>query len=194
MPIRPFLVIIILCGLQSFAVTAQETRTCTITNVKACNSTNALIWDDAFIEKLREYIGDRPTGWLYENGTMSGQMVDVLGGAGNQRVTFGDNLIRFSACRFRSCPEKGAVILTTEGEIKAFAIIHFNVSDGFTEDPLLTILTRHKGDAFPEIENHLVDWYTQVFKHHLISLKRYDSPTIDHYINNITDHEIIILK
>lgn len=191
---RPFFALLILCGLQPFSIAAEETRICSITNVEACSSTNRLVWDDAFIQKLRQYIGDRPAGWLYEDGTMSGQMIDVLGGQDNERVTFGDNLIRFSACRYHSCPEKGAVIVTTDGEIKAFAIIHFNVSDGYTEDPLLTILTRHKGDDFSIIENHIVDWYTQVFEYHFISLKRYDSPTINYYINNITKHEVIHLE
>ncbi len=168
---------------------------CTLHTLSECDNTNQLVWDQAFDDALADFIGDRPAGWLYEDGTMLGQVQAVLGGPSNAPVYFSNNLVRFSACRHHSCPEKGAVVLTTDGEIVAVGVIHFDVSRHFTLNPMLTTLTREKGDRFQTAADHLFAWYEKVITDHNKSLiERYGHEKAKDDLNSVRDPEIIILE
>ncbi|WP_149999633.1 hypothetical protein [Iodidimonas gelatinilytica] len=159
---RHALPLLLAACILSFIPATGRAGDCTIHTLSECRNTNRLMWDPAFREAREAFIGDRPAGWLYENGTMLGQVNTVLGGPPDEPVYFSDNLVRFSACRPHSCDEKGAVVLTTDGEIVAVGVLHFDNSRTRSGHPMLTILTRKRDDRFQEAADHLIAWYEMV--------------------------------
>ncbi|GAK34494.1 hypothetical protein AQ1_02393 [alpha proteobacterium Q-1] len=167
---------------------------CTLHTLSKCDNTNQLIWDQAFDDAMAAFIGDRPAGWLYEDGTMLGQVRAVLGGGADKPVYFSQGLVRFSACRHHSCDEKGAVVLTTEGEIVAVGVIHFDVSREYSGHRMLTILTRKRDDRFQEVADHLVAWHEKVVTDYNNWLKeRYGLPDTSEKLGKMRDPEIVLL-
>jgi len=192
--LRPLVAILFLFASLSSASSASNSTRCGINNLEACINTNRLVWDKAFQEALAEFIGDRPAGWLYEDGTMLGQVRAVLGGPPDRPVHFGNNLIRFSACRHHSCDEKGAVVLTTDGEIIAVGVLHFDISRTRSGHPMLTVLTRARNGRFQDAADHLFAWYEKVTTDYNKRQKeRYELPETSEKLRRISDPEIVVL-
>lgn len=183
-----------LAGMLWPGLTALDRASCSIDKLAECESTNQLIWDPAFREARQAFIGDRPAGWLYEDGTMLEQVAAVLGGPSKEPVYFSDGLVRFSACRWHSCDEKGAVVLTTEGEIIAIGVIHFDLSRQYTGHRMLTILTRQRDDRFHLAADYLVAWYEKVVTDYNNFLKEnYQLPDTSEKLERLRDTEIVLL-
>ncbi|MEN5361916.1 hypothetical protein [Brevundimonas intermedia] len=96
---------------------------CGLSSLSACRTTNNLVWDTGFGQALGRFLGERQAAYLWERGSVRDQARAVLGGPPDAPIIV-ENLYRFTACRLHSCPEKGAVFLTSSGEIMAVAILH----------------------------------------------------------------------
>jgi len=105
------------------SVAQAPATACGLSNLAACRTTNALIWDTGFRQALAQFLGERQAAYLWEGGSVLGQARAVLGGPPDAPTLVGD-LYRFTACRLHSCTEKGAVVLTSSGEIRAVAVLH----------------------------------------------------------------------
>ena len=183
-----------LAGMLWLGLTALDRAGCSIDNLADCENTNRLIWDPAFREARHAFIGDRPAGWLYKDGTMLDQVSAVLGGPPDEPVNFSDGLVRFSACRGHSCDEKGAVVLTTEGEIVAVGVLHYDISRTRSGHPMLTILTRQRDDRFQLAADHLVAWYEKVVTDYNNWLKEnYGLSGTSDKLRRMRDPEIVLL-
>jgi hypothetical protein len=124
---------------------------CEPSNLGDCMDTNWLIWSNEFIDDLTAFIGDGTASWLYKDGDMINQVIDVLGGPPEEPVKVGDGLLRFAACRAHSCPEKGAVFLTKSGEIKMVAVLDYRCADDCNDDYTLEILIRKRDPALEKL-------------------------------------------
>lgn len=182
-------------GVLWMGLTGLDRASCSEDNILGCRLTRDILSKASVREKLHRYTGDKPAGWLYKDGTMAGQAIEVLNGPDpDPPVRFGDNLVRFSACRWHSCDEKGAIVLTANGEIVAVGVLHFDVSRHYTRHPMLTILTRDKGDRFREAADHLVAWYEKVTTDYNQMLKEhYGLPDTSDKLRNIRKPEIVLL-
>ncbi|HXH14545.1 MAG TPA: hypothetical protein VNJ10_00260 [Sphingomonas sp.] len=89
----------------------------------ACRGTNQLVASPAFTTAVRRFIGQRRASYLYKDGDVAAQQIEVLGGPPEEPTRIGE-LYRFTACRAHSCPEKGAAVLDTAGRIVALAILY----------------------------------------------------------------------
>ena len=181
--------------MQSTPSAGIDKNTCSKDNILACKLTRNALWEGSVASELRRLIGERQAGWLYDGG-MADQVIDVLNGPDpDPPVRFGDNLIRYSACRWHSCEEKGAVVLTTEGEIVSAGVIHFDVSRNYSNDRMLTILTRNRNEHFQEVVDHLFAWYEKVtIDYNESMIKLYGRAKAWDDLRTIRDPEIIHFK
>lgn len=99
---------------------------CGPTSLPACTTTNDLIWNDEFKRKLKRFLGARKASYLYRNGSLYEQAKEVLNGPPDEPTRLSDKSWIFTACRSHSCPEKGAVVLSSKGDIIAVGILHFS--------------------------------------------------------------------
>ncbi len=96
---------------------------CAPASLNACRDTNQLVMAPAFTAAVRRFIGKRKAAYLYANGDVADQQIEVLHGPPDEPTRIG-NLYRFTACRAHSCPEKGAAVLDPAGKIVALAILY----------------------------------------------------------------------
>ena len=96
---------------------------CAPARLAACRNTNQLVMAPAFTAAVRRFIGKRKASYLYANGDVATQQVEVLHGPPDAPTRIG-TLYRFTACRAHSCPEKGAAVLDPAGGIVALAILY----------------------------------------------------------------------
>lgn len=113
---------------------------CDTDHISLCEDTNELIWSKGFADQVGAFIGEGTASWLYANGSRIDQMIEVLGGPPQVRQKVGDDLWLYGACRAHSCPEKGAVIVSSKGDITAAAILHFTCTTTCQDDYTLTII------------------------------------------------------
>ena len=106
---------------------------CAPARLSACQDTNQLVMAPAFTAAVRRFIGKRKAAYLYANGDVAGQQIDVLHGPPDEPTRIG-NLYRFTACRAHSCPEKGAAVLDPAGKIVALAILYSPCATADTRD------------------------------------------------------------
>ena len=99
----------------------------------ACRDTNQLVHAPAFTAAVRRFIGKRTASYLYKDGDVAAQQLDVLGGPPEAPTRIGE-LYRFTACRAHSCPEKGAAVLDPAGRIVALAILYSPCATADTRD------------------------------------------------------------
>lgn len=114
----------VLLMLSAAAAPAPEPAPrCAPSRLAACRNTNQLTGAPAFRTAVRRFIGKRQASYLYKDGDVATQQLDVLGGPPDEPTRIGD-LYRFTACRAHSCPEKGAAVLDPAGRIVALAILY----------------------------------------------------------------------
>ncbi len=122
---------------------------CTPYRPAACASINALIVQPGFARALKLYGGSAKADWLYAGGRVGDQLVEVLHGPPDAPASVGADLVRLSACRAHSCPEKGAAFLTSAGRIQAVAVLHFRCAKTCADDYTLSVVTRDPGRFVP---------------------------------------------
>ena len=121
---------------------AAPASACTPHRPAACVDTNALIIQAGFARALRAYAGPGRASWLYPDGRVADQVIDVLHGPPDAPVVLGPDLVRLSACRAHSCTEKGAAFLTTAGRIQAVAVLDFHCTKRCEDAYTLEVITR----------------------------------------------------
>jgi hypothetical protein len=110
-------------ALLMLSAAAAPAPRCVPTRLAACRDTNQLIMAPAFTAAVRRFIGTRKASYLYANGDVADQQIEVLHGPPDEPTRIG-SLYRFTACRAHSCPEKGAAVLDPAGKIVALAILY----------------------------------------------------------------------
>jgi hypothetical protein len=115
------------------APAAGPAATCAPTRLAACRDTNQLITAPAFTAAVRRFIGKRKASYLYANGDVTDQQIEVLHGPPDEPTRIGA-LYRFTACRAHSCPKKGAAVLDPAGKIVALAILYSPCATADTRD------------------------------------------------------------
>jgi hypothetical protein len=133
---------------------------CAVTHPATCETTNALVHDAGFRSAVRRFVGKRRADYLYPNGSVADQMIDVLGGPAGSPDRLGSNYL-FTACRAHSCGEKGAAVLASDGAIVALAILHGACAKTPSPDhcyahDTLTIFARRETPA--AVEKALGSW------------------------------------
>ena len=106
---------------------------CAPARLSACRDTNQLVMVPAFTAAVRRFIGKRKAAYLYAQGDVADQQIEVLHGPPDEPTRIG-NLYRFTACRAHSCPEKGAAVLDPAGKIVALAILYSPCAKADTRD------------------------------------------------------------
>jgi hypothetical protein len=150
-----------LFALALAAAPVPDAGGCALQQLAACPDVRALVQEQPFQDELKRFVGNRQTGYLIEKGRASDEAMMALGGPAEPVQRLGD-LYLFTACRERSCEEKGAVALQPDGQFVAVAILHtscaklFPAKDCFLRDTL-SILTNKDGAAQAAIDG-LSDW------------------------------------
>ena len=96
---------------------------CALLNPSACRDAGTLARDAAFRTALRQFVGERRTGYLTGAGQAYPEALAVLSGPA-QPVRRLRNLYVFTACADASCDDQGSVALQPDGELAAVAILH----------------------------------------------------------------------
>ena len=128
---------------------AASPQACSPLRPAACADTNQLIMKPGFQRALRLYVGPGRASWLYPNGEVADQVVEVLHGPPDAPVMLGPDLVRMAACRGHSCPEKGAAFLTLAGRILAVAVLDFHCAKRCEDAPSLEVITREPARFVP---------------------------------------------
>ncbi len=113
----------VLLMLSAAAPATAPVPRCAPTRLAACRDTNQLVASPAFTAAVQRFIGERKASYLYKDGDVAAQQIEVLGGPPEEPTRIGE-LYRFTACRAHSCPEKGAAVLDPAGKIVALAILY----------------------------------------------------------------------
>jgi hypothetical protein len=100
-------------------------QACMLAKLEACANTNQLVDDPAFGAALKRFFGPARGDYLYPGGLTSDQAREALHGPPNDAKRLAEGSWLFTACRAHSCPEKGAVILTPEGQVLAVGLLNF---------------------------------------------------------------------
>jgi hypothetical protein len=82
-----------------------------------------LVWDKAFGAAVRRFLGSRRASYVGRPRPVADQIIEVLGGPPDDPIRIGLRY-RFTACRARSCEDKGAAVLEPDGRLVALAILH----------------------------------------------------------------------
>lgn len=102
---------------------AQPNRSiCALSHLELCPNSNALFSDKMFIKKISRFLTGKRTPY-FERATVADQALEALGGLADPPYHYGQ-FWRFTACRPHSCPEKAAVVLRSDGQIVAVALLH----------------------------------------------------------------------
>jgi hypothetical protein len=132
---------------------APPVEHCDTAHLSLCEDTNQLIWSKGFADNVGAYIGTGTANWLFKNGSKIDQMIDALSGPPQVRQKIGEDIWLYGACRERDCSEKGAIVLSSDGSIKAAALLHFSCGDRCKDDYTLTILGSDDKALSDGIEN-----------------------------------------
>lgn len=109
-------------------------------NLSKYSNMNQLIWDRDFSDYIAEYFSGRKSTMLSKKSWLtSGEVTEVLGGPPNNLEIHGKVIVG-SACRARSCDEKGVVIIDPESLKAIFGVVHFFTENSeHLKDPTLSI-------------------------------------------------------
>jgi hypothetical protein len=134
---------------------------CALEQLSDCLDTAQLVQDPAFAPALRRFVGDRRTGFLVQNGEASREALMALSGPADPARMMGD-LFLFTACRDKSCEEKGAAVVRRDGAIVAVAVLHsdcarmFPAKDCFLKETLSVFAGGSESDK--AVIDQLSDW------------------------------------
>jgi hypothetical protein len=111
-------------SLFAATLTAQADDGCSVNTPAHCGDTSELVRSRGFASEIGKFLGEARADYLYPgNHPVSEQLLSVIGGPPDVPRRIGTFWL-FTACRFHSCDEKGAVVLRPDGEPVAVAILH----------------------------------------------------------------------
>lgn len=114
-------------------------RTCGLRRLELCDNTNYLVDRPDFLHALRRFVG---RGRFYDDPRASkyDAAVEALHGPPDPRVQAAPGLLRFGACVSHFCPDKGAVFITSAGEVQALALLNVDPpAQGDRDEDRLTL-------------------------------------------------------
>ena len=102
---------------------------CGLHHLERCEDINVLIDRPDFLRALRHFVGrardaDDASSSKYD------AAVEALHGPPEERAQAAPGLLRFGACMSHYCPDKGAVFLTTAGELQGLALLDASCTPG----------------------------------------------------------------
>jgi hypothetical protein len=98
---------------------------CSIAQPTLCRTTNELMWAKGTEPALQTFFGKARGDYLIPDAPVWKQAREALGGPPDAPVRLKDGNLLFTACRAHSCPEKGALVVTPAGQIRAAALLHY---------------------------------------------------------------------
>lgn len=112
-------------ALATSPVDASPEQRCGLARLSACRNTNVLVLDAGFQRALRTFAGQPRTDFLGDGkvGPLAQELIEVLHGPPDQPQQLNDGSFLFTACKAHECLNKGAVVLSSTGEILAAAMI-----------------------------------------------------------------------
>jgi hypothetical protein len=153
--------------LMMLSAAAGPAAGCAPVKLAACRDTNQLAQTPAFTAAVRRFIGKRKAAYLYANGDVADQQIEVLHGPPDAPTRIG-NLYRFTACRAHSCPEKGAAVLDPAGRIVALAILYSPCATADTRecnrrDDLVVFMRERDRQQRVEVVANLRAWAVELY-------------------------------
>ena len=98
---------------------------CSIAQPTPCRTTNELMWAKGTEPALQTFFGKARGDYLMPDTLVWKQAREALGGPPDAPLRLKDGNLLFTACRAHSCPEKGALVVTPAGQIRAAALLHY---------------------------------------------------------------------
>lgn len=132
---------------------------CSMAQPAQCPTTNALMWAPGTETALRGFFGTLRGDYLMPNALVWKQAREALGGPPDAPLRLKDGSLLFAACRAHSCPEKGAIVVTPAGKIRAAALLHyFCTPAGCADNARLALFYRAPAEADGLAMRALIGW------------------------------------
>jgi hypothetical protein len=138
---------------------AAATPACSMAQPAECRTTNALIWAPGTEAALKAFFGNARGDYLMPGALVWKQAREALGGPPDAPLRLKDGNLLFAACRAHSCPEKGAMVVTPTGKIRAAALLHyFCTPAGCADNARLALFYRQPAEADGLAMRALIGW------------------------------------
>jgi hypothetical protein len=135
-------------GLMAAASVAQAEEDCSLSSIAACQDGNALVWAKDFKPALKAFAGKKKVTWLGRAHPLWDVVSEAMSGVPDDRAEPAPGVYRFSASRYQSAMERGAVVIDDEGKIRAAGVLHFNCGKkGCDDSYTLSVILKQKDDA-----------------------------------------------
>lgn len=132
---------------------------CSMAAPAACATTNQLMWAPGTEAALKGFFGTARGDYLMPNALLWKQAREALGGPPEAPLRLKDGSLLFSACRAHSCPEKGAMVVTPAGKIRAAALLHYRCTPaGCADTARLALFYRQPAEADGLAMRALIGW------------------------------------
>ncbi|MCV3765071.1 hypothetical protein [Rhizobium sp. TRM95796] len=120
---------------------------CALSTASACQTANTLLWAKDFKPALRAFAGKKKVTWLGRATPLWEVVNEAMSGVPDDRAETAPGVYRFSASRYQSAMERGAVVVE-KGKIRAAGVLHFNCGkQGCDKAYTLSVILRNKDDA-----------------------------------------------
>ena len=138
---------------------------CSMAQPAQCRTTNELMWVPGTEAALKGFFGTARGNYLMPGALVWKQAREALGGPPEAPLRLTDGSLLFAACRAHSCPEKGAMVVTPAGKIRAAALLHYRCTPaGCADDARLTLFYRQSAEADGPAMRALIGWARSVNK------------------------------
>ena len=138
---------------------AAATPACSMAQPAACRTTNELMWAPGTEAALKSFFGKARGDYLMPDALVWKQAREALGGPPDSPLRLKDGSLLFAACRAHSCPEKGAMVVTPAGKVRAVALLHyFCTPAGCADNARLALFYRQPAEADGLAMRALIGW------------------------------------
>ncbi|MFZ4690161.1 MAG: hypothetical protein ACOYLS_13045 [Polymorphobacter sp.] len=132
---------------------------CSMAAPAQCSTTSELMWAPGTETALKGFFGTARGDYLMPNALVWKQAREALGGPPEEPLRLKDVSLLFSACRAHSCPEKGAMVVTPAGKIRAAALLHYRCTRaGCANNARLALFYRQPAEADGLAMRALIGW------------------------------------
>ncbi|WP_137157669.1 hypothetical protein [Rhizobium sp. FKL33] len=139
---------VLVFGLLAAASTAQAGGDCRLSSVSNCQDGNQLVWAKDFEPALKAFAGKKKVTWLGRAKPLWEVVSEAMSGVPDDRMEAAAGVYRFSASRYQSAIERGAVVVDESGKIRAAGVLHFNCGKkGCDDSYTLSVILKKKDDA-----------------------------------------------
>lgn len=140
--------LVLALGLVAAASVAQAAGECSLSSISICQNGNQLLWAKDFKTALKGFAGKQKVAWFGAKAPLWETIVEAMSGAPEDRAELAPGVYRFSASRYQSAMERGAVVVDQGGKIRAAGVLHFNCTKKRCDTSYtLTVILKQKDDV-----------------------------------------------